>query len=142
MRALIPLSAEKLGGPFVEAEPEVLAQRERTTVIRIKDLPPEITWFEEYEMLYAQIQHDGETLKVIRKATEDEIKRFRIPIWIQDVEIPKCCGRPMFFIGQIDDNVICTEAPVDAKLWWHDAASFYVFTCPFCLGVKAVGQQF
>jgi hypothetical protein len=48
----------------------------------------------------------------------------------------------MSFVGQIDDDTICSEPPADAKLWWHDGASFYVFTCPMCLGVKAVGQQF
>ena len=48
----------------------------------------------------------------------------------------------MVFVEQIDDNVICTERPTDAKMWWHDAASFNVFTCTPCLECKAVGQQF
>ncbi len=48
----------------------------------------------------------------------------------------------MHFVGQMDDNKICCEAPDGAKFWWHDAASFYVFTCDQCLDVKAVGQQF
>ena len=54
----------------------------------------------------------------------------------------ECCGMPMHFVGQIDDNDICTERPKDAILWWHDLASFYVFTCSQCLKCKAIGQQF
>ncbi len=67
---------------------------------------------------------------------------FRIPLWIQGEEVPECCGRAMHFVGQIDDDRICTEPPIGAKLWWHDGASFYVFTCSQCLACKAVGQQF
>lgn len=51
------------------------------------------------------------------------------------------CSRPMFFVGQIDDDRICMEPPAGAELWWHDKASFYVFTCSKCLECKAVGQQ-
>lgn len=79
---------------------------------------------------------------MIRKATEDERRSFRIPLWIQGDEIPECCGRPMHFVGQLDDDRICMERPEGAKLWWHDKASFYVFTCAQCLECKAVGQQF
>ena len=64
------------------------------------------------------------------------------PKWIQGKQKPKCCKQEMFFVGQIDDNHICNEAPEDAKLWWHDFASFYVFTCSKCLKVKAIGQQY
>jgi hypothetical protein len=48
----------------------------------------------------------------------------------------------MEFVGQIDDDVICTERPSDARMWWRHRASFYVFTCSQCLQCKAVGQQF
>jgi hypothetical protein len=48
----------------------------------------------------------------------------------------------MIFVGQLDDNAICGEPPTGARMWWHDAASFYVFTCPQCLSCAAVGQQF
>jgi hypothetical protein len=48
----------------------------------------------------------------------------------------------MFFVGQIDDDFLSIERPKNAKKWWHDATSFYVFTCSQCLSVKAVGQQF
>jgi len=33
----------------------------------------------------------------------------------------------MFFIGQIDDNTLCIEAPEGTKLQCHDVASFYIF---------------
>jgi hypothetical protein len=69
-------------------------------------------------------------------------EQLRIPSWIQTEEIPECCGNEMHFVGQIDDDFICRERPEGAKYWWHDTASFYVFTCPECLGCKAVGQQF
>lgn len=72
-------------------------------------------------------------MKVVRKATADERRKFRVPLWIQGEEVPECCGRPMFFVGQIDDDVICTERPKDASMWWHDGASLYVFTCSRCL---------
>lgn len=65
----------------------------------------------------------------------------RIPNWIQNDATPHCCGQPMHFIGQLDDAAICKEPPEGARIWWHDIASFYVFTCGQCLGVKAVGQQ-
>ncbi len=63
------------------------------------------------------------------------------PKWIQGDDTPKCCDKEMFFVGQIDDDKISDEAPADAKYWWHDFASFYVFTCSKCLGVKVIGQQ-
>jgi hypothetical protein len=72
----------------------------------------------------------------------EDYNKYRTPLWIQGEDVPDCCGKPMFFVGQIDDNEICTEAPPDAKYWRHDRASFYVFTCSQCLSVKAVGQQY
>jgi len=62
---------------------------------------------------------------------------------IEEVEgVTLCCGVPMFFVGQLDDNTLFQEKPENTKIWWHDRASFYVFTCSRCLGVKAIGQQF
>lgn len=145
MKAIIPLSPQDPGGAFVtvaDDDFEVLARKDRICLVEFIELPDAITWFAEFELMYCQVQHDGETFKVIRAATEDERTRYRVPLWIQDEEIPECCGQPMCFVGQIDDDLLCTEPPEGAELWWHDAASFYVFTCPKCLGVKAVGQQF
>jgi hypothetical protein len=143
VKALIPASPDRLGGPFAEATDgfHVLAQRDKAVIVEFYQRPEGIEWFEEFELLYCQQQHDAETFKVIRKATEDERKLFRIPLWIQDEEVPECCGRPMHFVGQLDDDRICAERPSEAKMWWHDAASFYVFTCSQCLECKAVGQQ-
>ncbi len=144
MKALVPSSPDQLGGPFVNATDgfHVLAQRDKAIIVEFYKRPGGVEWFDEFELLYCQLQHDTEAFKVIRKATEDERKLFRIPLWIQGDEVPECCGRAMHFVGQIDDNRICTERPSDAKMWWHDAASFYVFTCSQCLECKAVGQQF
>jgi hypothetical protein len=145
MKALIPLSPERLGGPFVTADDdrfEILAARDKAVIIEFHSLPEGIDWFDAYQLLYCQRLRDPETVKVIRKATDDERRLFRIPLWIQGDEVPECCGQPMYFVGQLDDDLICTERPEGAKLWWHDAASFYVFTCSQCLECKAVGQQF
>jgi hypothetical protein len=145
MQALIPHSPARLEGPFVTAGADrfqVLAARDKAVIIEFHSPTEGIDWFDTFELLYCQQQHDPETIKVIRKATEDERRLFRIPLWIQGEEVPECCGQPMHFVGQLDDDRICMERPEGAKLWWHDGASFYVFTCSQCLNCKAVGQQF
>ena len=145
MKAIIPLLPDQLAGPFACADDsvfEVLAVRGKAVLIEFRSAPVEVKWFQDFELMYCQQQHDSDTVKVIRKATDEERKTFRVPLWIQGEEVPECCGRRMFFVGQIDDDKICTEPPDGAEMWWHDAASFYVFTCSRCLGVKAVGQQF
>src|SRR5262245_59585489 len=145
MKALIPHAPERLDGPFVTADDagfDVLAARDAAVIIEFHSLPEGIDWFDTFELLYCQRQHDPRAVKVIRKATDDERRLFRIPLWIQGDEVPECCGQPMHFVGQLDDDRICMERPEGAKLWWHDVASFYVFTCSQCLRCKAVGQQF
>ncbi len=139
----IPLNPSELGGAFSLGKAVVLSEKEGRGVAEVVSInEEEINWLEEFENVYFQVLKDGESLKVTRKATDEDIKKFRVPIWIQSEEVPSCCGQPMFFVGQLDDNVLCAEAPPKAKMWWHDAASFYVFTCSECLSVKAVGQQF
>lgn len=142
---LIPISPTELAGPFAVTDGrclEICADIGKAVIAHFFEIPTEITWFGEFEFMYCQRQHDQETIKVIRKATAEECRLFRVPIWIQGDDIPQCCGKAMFFVGQIDDDRICSERPSGAKLWWHDLASFYVFTCSQCLAVKAVGQQF
>lgn len=144
MKALIPKSSDQLGGPFVIAEDDrfdVLASRDRLVLIEFYSLPEDVDWFDDFELMYCQRQNEAGTIKVIRKATDEERKAFRVPLWIQGDGIPECCERPMFFVGQFDDDQICTEPPEGAKMWWHDVASFYIFTCSQCLECKAVGQQ-
>ena len=144
VKAIIPISPEDLGGPSVTVDAEdfeVLAERAQVVLAQFDPIPSSVRWFDTHELMYCQQQHAPDTIKVIRKATEDERKRYRVVLWIQGDEIPECCGQPMFFVGQIDDDFICTERPEGAKLWWHDQASFYVFTCSQCLECKAVGQQ-
>ena len=144
MRILVPSSPDQLGGPFVSVAEgfDVLAQRDKVLIVEFFDRPEGIEWVDGFGLLYCQQELDPQTFKVIRKASEEERKLFRIPLWIQSDDVPECCGRAMHFVGQIDDDRICTERPADATLWWHDKASFYVFTCSQCLECKAVGQQF
>jgi len=145
VKVIIPLSPDDLGGRFVIGDAdrfEILAARDKAVLIEFNSLPAGVLWFDTFDLMYCQRQHDPEVIKVVRNATEEERREFRVPLWIQDEEIPECCGRPMFFVGQIDDDVICTERPPDAKMWWHDRASFYVFSCSQCLESKVVGQQF
>jgi hypothetical protein len=145
VKVIVPLSPNQLGGPFVTIDDDsfdVLAARDKAVLIEFHDSPAESDWFADFELLYCQRQHEPDTIKVIRKATDEERKLFRVPLWIQGEEVPECCGCPMQFVGQIDDDRICTEPPEGAKLWWHDRASFYVFTCSQCLECKAIGQQF
>jgi hypothetical protein len=97
----------------------------------------------ESTFLYVGVEEQPAHLKVYRHATAEEVKRVRAPEWIQVVDHPECCGRAMFFVGQLWDNELCgEEPPPDARLWWHDRATFLVFTCGQCLGCKAVGQQY
>jgi hypothetical protein len=145
MKALIPKSPDQLGGTFVIADAdrfEVLAERDKIVIVKFHSLPEGIDWFEDFEFMYCQRQHDPSTVKVLRKATDEERRLYRVPLWIQGDEIPECCGKLMHFVGQIDDDRICIERPAGAKMWWHDGASFYVFTCDQCLACRAVGQQF
>lgn len=145
LKALIPKSLEQLGGPFATVDDDcfdVLAERDKAVILEFHSLPEGIDWFDTYEFMYCQRQHAADTVKVIRKAADEERRLFRVPLWIQGDEVPECCGQPMHFVGQIDDDRICMEPPKDAKMWWHDAASFYVFTCAQCLECKALGQQF
>jgi hypothetical protein len=138
---LFPEELSKLGGPFVRGQAEMISSRENRGVGCLTFVERKLAWLDDFEHFVFQVLPDG-TRKAIRKATDEDIKSFRVPIWIQGEAVPICCDREMIFVGQIDDNVICTERPTDAKMWWHDVASFYVFTCPQCLECKAVGQQF
>ncbi|MEM9414195.1 MAG: hypothetical protein AAGA29_01800 [Planctomycetota bacterium] len=144
MKALIPTDPNSLTGPFIEADVDRFDVRAITSDVVLLDffaVPEGITWFDDFELMYCQRQHDPNVVKVIRKATDEEWKLYRVPLWVQGEHEPECCGQPMFFVGQIDDDRICMERPEGAKLWWHDAASFYVFTCSQCMECKAFGDQ-
>jgi len=138
---LFPESLGQPGGPFVKGQGETVSRRDDRGVGCLISAEHELSWLDDFEHFVFQVLRDG-TRKAVRKATQEDIKEFRVPIWIQGREVPICCGSEMIFVGQLDDNDICTQRPEDAKMWWHDAASFYVFTCPLCLSVAAVGQQF
>jgi hypothetical protein len=141
---VVPVSPEDLGGPSITVASdlaEILAEKDGVVLIEFTTPIKETSWFDSFDLLYCQRQHHEDLIKVIRKATEAERRAYRVPLFIQSDDVPECCGAPMFFVGQLDDDSICMERPEGAKLWWHDKASFYVFTCSKCLGVKAVGQQ-
>ena len=120
---------------------EVLACQEGVVLVEFNARPIGVSWFDTFELLLCQ-QQTADTIQILRKATDEERRMYRVPLWIQGDDVPECCGRPMFFVGQINDDRICMERPEGAERWWHDAASFYVFTCSHCLECKAVGQQF
>lgn len=138
---MFPKSLSHLGGPFVAGQAELNSLRGDRGVGSLIFVEQQLAWLDCFNYFVFQVLPDG-SKKAIRKATDEDIRSYRVPIWIQGEEIPMCCGREMIFIGQIDDNSICTEQPTDAKVWWHDTASFYVFSCPQCLECAAVGQQF
>lgn len=119
----------------------LISQRGDRGVVRLLSAERRLEWIDGSEYLVFQTRVDG-ARRAIRKATDEDIRKFRVPIWIQGQEIPLCCGREMVFVGQLDDDTLCTEPPEGAKMWWHDGASFYVFTCPICLTSTAIGQQF
>lgn len=82
-------------------------------------------------------------MTMIRPADKRDRQHWRVPSFIQgNQEWPICCGRSMVFVGQIDDDSLQIDPPPDAKLWWHDSSSFFVFTYPICLECKASGQQY
>ena len=138
---VLPISLDDVGGPVVKGTAEVLAKKEGRGIACLTSAEEKVPWIDDFEHAVIQVQGDG-TLKAVRKASAEDLKRWRVPLWIQGDEVPMCCGEEMVFVGQLDDDRLCTEPPPGAKMWWHDAASFYVFTCPKCLEVTAVGQQF
>ena len=103
-----------------------------------------VSWLEEVGLLLVRVDQDRRMLHIVRALPMDTdlAREYRCPQWIQSPEAPECCGAKMYFVGQLDDDELCVQRPKGALLWWHDTASFYVFTCGICLGVKAVGQQF
>lgn len=101
-----------------------------------------VTWCEWSDNLLCGLGEDGQTFVAAEIASETARDELRVPRFIHGEEWPMCCGRSMQFVGQLDDETICCEPPPDAKYWWHDAASFYVFTCALCLECKAIGQQY
>lgn len=138
---LFPNSLESLGGPFVNGRAEINAQCDDRGIGCVTFLESSLNWIGDFDFFVFQVLPDGRR-KAIRQALQEDITKFRVPVWIQDEEVPICCDREMVFVGQINDDQLCTERPDGATMWWHDAASFYVFTCPSCLSVMAVGQQY
>jgi hypothetical protein len=139
---VLPFSLADMNGASATADAEILALRGDRGLARILSTDSPVAWIQDFEEVEFAVLKDGETYRAFRKADEHDLRRYRVPRWIQGDEVPICCEREMLFVGQIDDDTICLEPPAGARLWWHDKASFYVFTCPNCLSATAVGQQF
>lgn len=145
----IPSSKGDRGGPSILTRGGILSAVSEDT-IRVNRfiaranwlLPKEETWCRGSDYLLCEFEPDGKTLFALDVVDRKDLPDLRVPRFIQSNEWPVCCGRSMHFVGQIDDNTICDKAPPEATLWWHDAASFYVFTCCLCLECKALGQQY
>jgi hypothetical protein len=144
-KIIVPLTSGDLEGSSVitcDDSFEIVFSNENTLFIKFDPVPVDIDWFKSFDKVLCERLPDyADTAIAIRKATNEDCRKHRVPQWIQEPEIPQCCGKPMFFIGQFDDYTLAKEWPPDAEVWWHDYASFYVFTCSRCLNVKAIGQQ-
>lgn len=140
----LPRSLDDLEGEYVVAKAFLVVIRGRSGIAVLDDfieIPNEPDWTESCGHIFFEVLDQGRTFRAVRIPTEDDYRRLRVPRWIQDDETPTCCGQSMLFVGHLDDDRLCRESPVDARKWWHDEARFFVFTCPVCLSVKAIGQQ-
>jgi hypothetical protein len=144
-KIIVPLNLDGLESPSVitcDDSFEIVFSNDNILFIEFDTVPGEIDWFESFDkVLCERLPNYADTAIAIRKATNEDCREHRVPRWIQEPEIPRCCGKPMFFIGQFDDYTLAKEGSPDAEVWWHDYASFYIFTCSRCLNVKAIGQQ-
>jgi hypothetical protein len=143
----VPKSLDNLDGDYVLGEcAEIKYLNKNSGIALLMRVKPPVQWLKNEEYVHEFVHFDtvenmGE-LRTVRTTTKDELRLYRIPNWISGEQIPMCCNQPMFFVSQFDDGNIWSEAPPDAKMWWHDTASFYIFTCSQCLSVTAVGQQY
>ncbi len=127
---------------IVSAVTEQAIERNRFLAIAFDLKDERAEWCSPFDEILCKFDDDGKTLIALEMASDEANKQMRCPQFIQNDEWPMCCGRSMQFVGQIDDDVICQEPPPDCELWWHDVASFYVYTCAMCLECKAIGQQY
>src|SRR5438105_1073990 len=97
-----PESLEHGGGPFVRGKAEINVLRKERGVGCLTFVERKLAWLDDFEHFVFELLPDG-TRKAIRKATEEDIRKFRVPIWIQGEAIPICCDREMVFVGQLDD---------------------------------------
>jgi len=114
MQAVIPIEPDDPEGMAVTLDDShfrVLSDRGKVVIIEFHSLAESIDWFDDFDLMYCERQPGADIIKVIREATDEERRKYRIPLWIQSEETPECCGRPMYFVGQIDDDDLCTEAP-------------------------------
>ncbi len=141
VKVIVPVDPSIPDGPRLEASAVVESHSPARGVASIIRMDGTLEWTGERDVVYFEVTPKGESI-ALRLATDDDCRVCRAPIWIGEVEIPVCCGMPMYFVGQIDDDRIQYESPAWAKKWWTDSASFFVFTCSQCRNVSAAGQQF
>lgn len=140
----LPLDLARPRGPYTIANATIVVQRAGVGIATLDDLSEiadEPAWAEPCGDVYFELLDDDSTPRALRPAVEEDYRTLRVPRWLQDDETPTCCGEPMSFVGCLNDDRLWQEPPPGARIWWHDAARFYVFTCAKCLAVAAVGQQ-
>jgi hypothetical protein len=144
MNALIPLSPNQLDGPFevIEDDFYVVARCDQNLLIEFHEQLECAEWVEEFELVMCEIQPDGESFKLIRMATEDDLKLFRIPEWLQGPETPECCGQPMHFVEQTFEDEICDDDCTDAELECSEVVARYDFYCKQCSECQVVTQEY
>lgn len=143
-RGVVDVKKGARGAGRIISHVSVGAIKKDELVVCVYDLPAGLEWLGVDEFFHAVcgVSASGRELIFKRVAKELDEQRLRVPSFVQGEEYPLCCGRSMVFVAQFDDDSLCAEPPPGAKVWWHDLASFYVFTCPNCLQCKAIGQQF
>lgn len=134
--------ANRVQGFLMSSVNEVTIGKNRFVVRAIFLHEQDEAWCEAVDALLCEFDQAAGAFRALRIATLEERDELRVPCFIQDDERPSCCGRRMFYVGRLDDNRLCAEPPPEYELWWHDIASFYVYTCSICMECKVVGQQF
>lgn len=140
----LPLDLDEPDGFYTTAKAGIIAKRGGIGIAKLDDqseIINEPDWAEDCGDVYFEVLNDGVSFRALRQATPEDYRVLRVPLWIHDDETPTCCGEPMSYVGHLEDDRLWQEPPAYARIWWHDAARFYVFTCPKCLAVAAVGQQ-
>jgi hypothetical protein len=84
-RIVVPLNPDELGGASVTTDHgfDIRADRDKTVLLELRSVPTEIEWFGDFELMYCQRENDPDVFKVIRKATDEERRAYRVPLWLQ-----------------------------------------------------------
>ena len=104
-----------------------ILRREDRGVGCMTSVESKLSWLDDFEHFVFQVLPDA-THKAIRKATQEDIKAFRVPIWIQGEAVPICCDREMIFVGQrsLDNDRFVPSDQKVQRCGGTMLASFYV----------------